>query len=823
MKWRSLFAGLILFVGAASACPAWGSSAVPLDGNFRTGQLANGLTYFIQVNDLPKGQMHFALVQKPVRKPFYRQVLLSPSHVKEGVAQMERVLREQLITSPKQYRPHLMGVIIIGAFHADSVESLVRTRLSDLPATVDVMQAQKVPDGADSAFAAKAFSATPLPPVWQDGCYRMEISFPIPALSRELRAGNEFFVMDFLRHVMLYAAKGPLTYPAQVYAHRDMVWAARVHPDSLTEAFSRLARECVRLARSGVSQEMFDLAGEDYLRRETWRYKNSKVRTNRFIEQECIRHFFDGTPMAQAAWRYGFVSRMVPYVTLNHVNQYIRGILLSSEPGIFLYPATSAADSLMTPIEYLPAALQEERVRLEEELAGISFPFEEDRLMELSERILDIDLRLQLDSLQRSQVIPVIDADSLQALYSKVRYTQDRPFVPEDISVSEDLLHSGEVLRCIPVAHHDVSVWQLSGGSLLYVRPDTLQQGRIYFAAVEKDPIAFSSYVPGEGFRKYSGPLLWKQTTQGLLLYNTTTPDSLHTFLQEVARQIEKITRNREYRQGMWSEREKHIQSARNLSRNLLLDSLRVMLFEDRSPGKDAVPKGFDFICTGDVPTDSLLSWAEKYLAGILCTKGHTREPVAQGEGIRRGMHNQIIPFPNPAAESKAARLYSGPCPYTLEQYVLLQMLERLVEQSTDGAVSIQSSLEYHPRGHYFFYMGFSSDARDLAYNRHRLDQILANLAAFGPTQEQLEKARHSLLVEYKENQLDAAWHCRMLVGYSRSGRDFVTGYGNMLQQIDTAMVRDFVRQIMEYGNAASLVLSGATNEREHTSYVKNP
>jgi hypothetical protein len=36
-------------------------------------------------------------------------------------------------------------------------------------------------------------------------------------------------------------------------------------------------------------------------------------------------------------------------------------------------------------------------------------------------------------------------------------------------------------------------------------------------------------------------------------------------------------------------------------------------------------------------------------------------------------------------------------------------------------------------------------------------------------------------------------------------------------------MIRDFVRQIMEYGNASRVVLSGATNDMKDASYSKNP
>ncbi|MDY0240383.1 MAG: hypothetical protein RBR31_07315, partial [Bacteroidales bacterium] len=174
-----------LFSAAASASPS-PVSAVFQDGRFRTGQLPNGLTYYIRLNDLPKGQMHFLLVQKPDRNPFFKKVLTAPETAEEGIAQLVRALREQHVTTPGKYRPHLQGVILVGAFDPDSVEVMLRRELGTLPASVDVMQAQDVPQGIDSALAAKSYSAKPLPPVLQDGYPRVEIAFPLPSLPREI-------------------------------------------------------------------------------------------------------------------------------------------------------------------------------------------------------------------------------------------------------------------------------------------------------------------------------------------------------------------------------------------------------------------------------------------------------------------------------------------------------------------------------------------------------------------------------------------------------------------------------------------------------------
>lgn len=826
MKLRSLLILILFSMQVAVSARAATAEPVPFDSRFRTGRLPNGITYCIQTNDLPRGQMHFQMVQKPGREPFFSRILTAPSGVEEGVAMLVRALQEQRVTSPATYRPHLLGIILVGSFQADTALAVIIRELSVLPASVDVMQAQEVPQGIDSTLAARAFSAKPLPPVFQDGYPRIEISFTMPELSREMRGGGGYYVMDFMRRTMEYVAAQSLDYPSCVYSGKEFVWAARAHPDSLTGYFIDLSRQCVQLARNGITDQLFVQARESYLKQEEWRYRNRNTFTNEYYVQECINHFFDGIPLPTAEWRYRFVNQMSSYITTEHVNRFIKGVLFSCPPEITLYKAANATDSLLRPALFLSGELLEERDRLISELSGLLFPFDDTYLSELASRILDIDLRLQLDSLERSRVIPVVTPDSLEQLFRQVWHHPEpvsgKAFAGHKPGQFARLPEGGKVERQMNTAHNGVSVWQLSGGSLLYVRPDTLLRGKICFAAVERDPTFFMPFVPREVFRKGSGPLLWKQTTQGLLLYNTTTPDSLRSFIEAAARQTAWLVLDSTAIHSLWKEREKQVLAARDLSRNILLDTLKSLLFlRDPAEGPQP-PRGFDFICTGDICPDSLIVLAEEFLAGIPNRDLRAREPLTRGDGIRRGLHDQTISFPNPASESKTARLYSGPCPYTLEQYVLLQMLERLVLQATDHAASVQAALEYYPRGHYFLYIGFSSYAPDFAYNQHRLEQILADLAAYGPSADQLEQARHSLLMEHQAQLAYPLFHCRMLVSYSRSGRDFVTGYAGTLQHTDIAMVRDFVRQIMEYGNTSRVVLSGATNKAEDTSYSKN-
>jgi hypothetical protein len=106
--------GLVFLTAVTSYGAAQGTTVVPQDSRYRTGRLDNGIMYYIQENNLPGGQMHFALVQKPVRTPFFEKVLQAPdkADVEEGIAGMERTLKELLITAPSRYRPHLTGVFL---------------------------------------------------------------------------------------------------------------------------------------------------------------------------------------------------------------------------------------------------------------------------------------------------------------------------------------------------------------------------------------------------------------------------------------------------------------------------------------------------------------------------------------------------------------------------------------------------------------------------------------------------------------------------------------------------------------------------------------
>ncbi len=826
MKYRFLLTAVFFICSNICTVSATSGSPVPVDPLFRTGTLSNGLTYYIRYNNLPGDHLHFVLVQKPNTRPFFHQVLnASESEVRNGLVMIANALREQRITAPNQYRPHLQGIIVVGPVNPDSTERVLNRMLSELPASVDVLKAQDVPRSIDSAIAARLFTARPLPPFLQNGFPVVGIRYPLPSLSREQRNGSEYYVMDFLRYVLLYTARGRLSPPAGADLSDGFVWESTALPGREGEIFCDLAGMCIQMAREGITREEFLLAARAYLRKAEWDYLNRNSRTHEYYINQCIEQFFGGFPMPSAEWKYRFIKEMVPYVSEYHANRFIKGILYGASPVPEIRQAVTSADSLLKPVLFLPGELMEERDRLTGRISAMLFPYNDTELTELTARVLDIELRLQLDSLERNRVEKRIDTDSLRVLLEQARHSTTIGKIKENEPVTEPAhpVPSGRVERRVSPDGQGVSIWQLSGGSLLYIRPDTLSRGKVCFAAVERAPEFLMPFIPREVFRKGNGPLDWSMTPGGLVLTGETSPVYLESFLKASSRQVYELLDDPSRITAFWKEREQQMESARELSRTILLDSLGALLYDRRNPGMPSVPGGFDFICTGDISLDSLELYAGRYLAGMPNKEIRPRQTFPRSEGVRRGIHESIIPFPNPAGESKFARVYSGPCPYTLEQHVLLRLLERLVADATDHSAWVETSLEFRPRGHYYFYTGFAVPASDAAYNRHQFDQVLTNLAAYGPTEEQLGKAKKALLVEYRENLPKPEFHCHTLIRYSQSGRDFMTGYEPLLQQTDSAIIRDFVRQILEFGNSFTVELSGATNYPTEASYSKNP
>lgn len=823
MQFYKQVTALLLFIHVILPVFAQEGKEVPTDPQYHTGQLPNGFTFYIRENHFPEGDCHIVLIQKPSTQAVYHRVWETPAGASEGIDALVSYLKEQRITTPGQYRPHLQGIIVVGSFSADSVEVWLKTRLALLPASVDVLQAQEPTSSIEEAMEAKMLTAKPLSPVWPQGYPIVSISYSLPPLTREQMVGSGYYAMDFMRFALLQTARNRLPSFTKERSNDQMKWISVAPEEQQKARFYQLAQSSVSLAERGITQVEFEEAKKRYLQQIQWDYQSAGYKSHTFYIEACTHHFLDGTPLPSAQWQYSFVSQLLPFITLEHQNRYIRGVMNYSGPDLAVEYPVSSADSLIFPRTLDAQSLQEERRDLTAKVDDLMFPFDDVQLSEITARLMDIDIQLQLDSLDKVRVVPVITVDTLRRLYEKAlaeTLYEDEP-VPLP-SVSK--LDRGTIERGFRTKMEGVTLWQLSGGSVVYLWPDSLTCEQVYFAAVEHNPSSVGSLLPQEIFRPLgNGPLEWKQTAAGYLLQGSAPTSSLRSFIEQAAGQISLLTTVPQVTGELQKQRAEQIAAAGELSMAILLDSLCNMAFASSDSQTMSYPRSFDYVFTGDICVDSLQVYIEDYLAS-LPSDGIMFSPANMpADGMRRGNYQKSISFPNPAQENKYAQVFTGVCPYTQEQYVLLQLLQQLVTDASGGAVCAYAVLDPNPIGHYLFYIGYSVQETDAAYNRHQIEQILVDLTAYGPSQTQLQQARNTLRVRYKEQQTQAVFHREVLLQYARTQRDFQTNYLDVLQRQDVATVRDFVRQIMEYGNSFQVELNGATKTISDASYTKIP
>lgn len=822
------WAVIILLIMGGSACFAQTTSAISTDAAYRTGRLTNGFSYYVRANNVPNGHTHFVIVQKPDATPFFHLVTPKNRSTQEGLNAMYKMLREQRIVESSKYRPHLQGIIIVGDINPDSTVHWLTQRFADLPASVDVLQAQDVPQGIDSALAAVMFTAKPLPPSLQNGFPVLQLSYPLPALSREQRMETGYYVMDFLKYVVRHAANARVVGKAHVSLDAQLNWETEAPPEEDSVAFMQLAGEAIRFQQEGVTPEEFETARVEYIHQVEWEYANRNSHTHEWYVDQCIHSFLEGSPMPSATWKYRFIKQLVPFVTVDHVNLFVKGVMYNGGPNMQVLRAIQPADSLVLPRQDVNHSdLMEQRRLVEERVAEMMFPMDEAELISLTMLLMDIDLRLHLDSLERTRVVHILDQDSLRVLYNQALR---QPIKPTETPSSHTpvLPPAGRIEARSTGPQEGVLHWRLSNGSHVYLWPDSLYRGQVHFAALERNPISTPPYIPEDTFHTLRqedgfGTLSWRHATQGVQLEGSLSTHCLPAFLNGTTALLWPILRTEPGPSAWWQDQEGHRKAAQEFSRTFLIDSLQRLLY--LSPPQTKAPsciQGFDYVFAGDFNPDSLAIWVEQSLAGLPSVDPTPRHDIPD-EGIRRGIFAERIPYPNPAEESKSMTVFSGSCPYTREQYILLQLLEEIIGQATRHTIYVQATLEFYPRGHYFLYLGYSAAASDAAYNQHLYEQILTNLAAYGPGEDALQQAKEALLIRYQEDSLKPAFRCATLLRMAANGKDFMTGYAEQLQLTDQATVRDFVRQIMEYGNRMEVSLDGAAKRQNDASYSKNP
>jgi zinc protease len=333
------------------------------------------------------------------------------------------------------YRPDLMGFVAVGDFEPAYVESLIVEYLGRVPVpeTPTVRPESPVPDHEETLFAIATDTEATRNTVF---VYHKQEVFE-PSTARAYRNG----LMEGLYHGMLNRRLYELTTEADppylggysgvglsVRTKEFLVLGAAVENNGFERGLDALLTEANRVALHGFTPTELARQKKQMLRgmEQAWRERD-KLQSGGFAA-EYIRHLLEDEPIPGIEREYALYGELMPTITLVEVNE--------------LAQAWAGTENRVITVNA-------------PEKEGVGVPTE-------------ADLLATFETVAAAQVDPYVDEGA------------DLPLLPNEPT-------PGHVVAREEISELGVTVWELSNGARVFIKPTDFKN----------DQIVFSAYSPG--------------------------------------------------------------------------------------------------------------------------------------------------------------------------------------------------------------------------------------------------------------------------------------------------------------------------------------
>ncbi|MFC2117005.1 insulinase family protein, partial [Bacteroidota bacterium] len=333
------------------------------------------------------------------------------------------------------YRPELMAVIAVGDFDADSILELIGERFSDMPFNENTRarEAYPVPDHKETLFAIATDPEATSTNV--SVYYKNDVS-PESTVDDYRRMLIEQLFSRML-NIRLYELLNQAE-PPYLYAYvlkNDLVRTKTIYSlnvavreDGINKGLENILTEATRVQKHGFTQSELERTKTWMIRRMEQTYQERDKTESGNFTSEYLRNFLEAEPIPGIAFEYQAVKLLVPGISLDEINR-MAGKWLADENRVVLLNAPDK-EGLETPDEL-----------------------------------------------------------SLFSLFTSVEQKDIRPY--EDVTSEEPLLEelttSGDIVSETRIEELDVSVWELSNGITVILKPTDFKN----------DEIQFQGYSPG--------------------------------------------------------------------------------------------------------------------------------------------------------------------------------------------------------------------------------------------------------------------------------------------------------------------------------------
>jgi Predicted Zn-dependent peptidases len=718
----------------------------------------------------------------------------------------------------KWYRPDLQGILIVGDVDVDYVEAKIKEMFGGIKLDADRAERiyHEVPDNEETIVAfATDKEATNV---------RTTVYYKHDATPREMRNTMAYYVKNYMHSAvnsmlntrlreLLQKSDPPFLNAGVSYgsllgisATKDAFGVTVISDEDHIERALRTALEEVRrVDQHGFTESEYERTKANVLRSIESAYnEREKQRNNAYVE-EYVRAFIDGEPIPGIEMEYEMYNMFIPQIPLQMVNEFARELITENNIVITMQGPDKA---------------------------GINYPSKEELL----------------------------------AILSQVSKENTEPYAEEvfDGPLVNNLPAPGKVVKTETNAIFDATVWTLSNGAKVIIKPTKFKDDQVLFRGFTEggtsligseydNEVRFMNTLSGlGGLGEFNAIALGKalagknasiSSSVGEMsesIGGNCSPKDIETMMQLAYLRFTSIRPDDD---AFASWRSRSVISIRNQSADpnyAYQDSLYATMYDHNSRMRNATVEdvekvdyakalelfrgrfadagNYTFIFVGNVDPEMLQPHVEQYLASL----PSSGKPAKTGDPIMLVKGNKEVFF-DKAMESPKVSTYmilSGAMEPSLKNNIELDMLSQILrsrytetmreeEGGTYGA-SVQGGLSALKKQ---FTLTIAFDTNIEQYKRLAEIAIeeIEKLAKEGPADVDFNKVKEYMLKRNSELRQENNYWLSSINNYYQYGIDYMTGYPEAVNAMTKADIREIAKAILSEENLISVTMNGIT------------
>ncbi len=715
----------------------------------------------------------------------------------------------------KWYGPDNQAIIVVGDIDVDQIEAKIKALWADVPAranrgerplyTVDFYSQPTVAIATDKEAQQTMESVE----------YLHE---QLPAaLKGTLAEYAQNIMHQLIRHMLNHrfeelamqpsaASVGYYAYYTELFKLKDGFKAICIPKEGReTEAFVELMTQLEKMRRYGFTNAELERAKTDVLNGIEKAYNERNTRKNQALAREYVRNFTRGEICPGIEAEYEITKQLLPMWSVDMVNQMAKAYF-TPNPGI----------SIMGP-----------------EKEGVNIPTEQ-QVLEILKQVESLEIEAPKEEEVDNQLVK--KAPKAGAVKKTITNAE--------LGTTELLLKNGirVIIKPTEFKSDEINVYAYSDGGCSLVETADLPS-----AALATDVISFM----GLGDFSYTGLQKaltgktvslngdigsYEETFMGassvkdfetmlqLIYLSFTAPrrdeEAYQTLLGMLANQLANKDKNHKaiFRDSVSMMAADHSERVILLNKQLL-DKVSLDKVLEIYKARFANPADFTFIFVGNIHPENneTVALISKWLGGI---KAKGKKEHFQDRGIRAPKGEQKNYFTRDMQIKTATnriQYTSYDIPYTLANALNMEVIGRVldmrylesVREREGGSYGVGTAgfLRRVPVPCAILLMQFDTDP----LKQERLMQIIheevQTIIKDGPREEDLQKAKESMLKDFSEELEKNDWWIDALEEYYRYGIDLPADYAEAVKSVTAETVQNTLKKLINSGNVFEVVM----------------